>query len=422
MSSAFDNAKKQIELAAALLISDYVDKKRFKSAVLLLKKPQNLIKKTLNIKSDKGKTLTFKAFRSQHNDAVGPFKGGIRFHPNVSEVEVKALSTWMSIKCSVVGIPYGGGKGGIKVDPKKLSESELKRLCYKYSETITPFIGPWRDIPAPDVNTGEREIAWMLESYEKKTGIHTPGVFTGKPIALRGSLGRTEATGLGGYYVLQSYAKTKNLNPNKTSIAVQGFGNVGYWFCHFAKKEGYKIVAVSDSSSGVYGKNGLDIEKLNKYKESRKSFSDLPKSDDYKLISNEQLLELDVDVLAPAALENSITIKNGKSIKAKCVLELANGPTTPEAEVVLVKRGIDVIPDVLANAGGVTVSYFEWVQNLHGYRWSKEKIFEDLRIIMDESFDQIEEVKKSKKVTYRQAAYMIALKRIIDAMMLRGRV
>src|SRR3989344_8752933 len=230
MASAFENAKKQIDDVSSLLSSDYPDAKRFKKAIEILKNPQKVHKKVLSVKMDNGKTKSFQAFRSQHNNARGPYKGGIRFHQNVSEDEVKALSTWMSIKCSVVGIPYGGGKGGIIFDPKTLSETELQKLCIAYSEAISSYIGPWKDVPAPDVNTGGREMAWMLEAYEKEIGYQAPATFTGKPIELGGSLGRTEATGQGGVYILSTYAKLRALKPNKTTVAVQGFGNVGYWF------------------------------------------------------------------------------------------------------------------------------------------------------------------------------------------------
>jgi glutamate dehydrogenase len=265
----------------------------------------------------------------------------------VSEDEVKALSTWMSVKCAVVDIPYGGGKGGIIVDPQTLSENELERLCKKYAEFLTPHIGPWKDVPAPDVNTGEREMAWMLDAYEKKIGYHAPATFTGKPIILGGSLGRTEATGLGGSYILTDFLKVKKLKKGKTTIAVQGFGNVGFWFVRFAEKIGCKVIAVSDSSGAVYKSTGFDIDKLAKLKEKYGSFADIPKTKNIKLITNDELFKLPVDILVPAALENAINKDNVLSIKAKNILEMANGPTTPEAEERLLKKGIDILPDVL---------------------------------------------------------------------------
>lgn len=422
MASAFENAKKQIDNVAPLLEGDFSDKKRFQKAIGLLKVPQKVLKKKLSIKMDNGKTQSFQAFRSQHNDARGPFKGGIRFHPNVSEDEVKALSTWMSVKCAVSGIPYGGGKGGIIVDPKKLSENELQRLCKAYGEFLAPHIGPWVDVPAPDVNTGGREMSWMLDAYEKKVGHHAPATFTGKPIELGGSLGREEATGLGGFFVLSSFAKVKKLSPKKTTVAVQGFGNVGYWFSKFASDAGYKVVAVSDSSGGIYNPKGLDIEKLARLKRDLGSFAEISKGKSYKFISNDDLLLLEVNVLVPAALENAINDKNAKSIKAKTVIEMANGPTTPEAEEVLLNNKVDILPDVLCNAGGVTVSYFEWVQNLHGYSWTKDNVNEELKLLMDKAFSDIQAVVDKKKTSYRKATYSLAVKKIIDAMMLRGRV
>ncbi len=422
MASAYENAKKQIDSIASILVEEYEDKGKFKKAIDLLKRPQRLLKKKISIKLDNGKVKSFQAYRSQHNDSRGPFKGGIRFHPQVTEDEVKALSTWMSIKCAVVGIPYGGGKGGIIVDPKALSQGELMRLSKKYAEFLAPFIGPWKDVPAPDVNTGEPEMAWMLDVYEKKVGLHSPATFTGKPIELGGSLGRTEATGLGGVFVLQSYADHQGLVPEKTSIVVQGFGNVGFWFSKIAKGLGYKIVAVSDSSGGIYNPNGLDVEKMAELKEKYGSFKEVTDASKMKYVSNEELLALKADILVPAALENAITKDNAKKIMAKVILEMANGPTTPEAEDVLLIKKVHVLPDVLCNAGGVTVSYFEWVQNLQGLSWTKDKVNEELRKIMDVSFEEVHKISHQKKVSYRKAAYVLAVKRIIDAMILRGRV
>jgi glutamate dehydrogenase len=428
MSSAFENAKKQIDIGSKILIEDYSDKDRFSKAVKILKTPQRVLKSVLKVKMDNGKIKTFKAYRSQHNNARGPFKGGIRFHPQVSEDEVKALSTWMSIKCAVAGIPYGGGKGGIVVDPKALSENEIKNLCFKYAEFLAPYIGPWKDVPAPDVNTGGREMSYMLEAYENKVGYAAPATFTGKPLELNGSLGRTEATGQGGIFVLQKYIKSlekrvgKKLPARKISIAVQGFGNVGYWFSKLASNLSYKIVAVSDSSGGFYDKKGLDIDKLLDLKKELGSFEAASHKLKTKFITNDELLTLSVDILVPAALENAIDLKNVNNIRAKAILEMANGPVTPEAEEVLLKKNIDVIPDVLCNAGGVTVSYFEWAQNLQGYRWSKEKVNDELKIIMNQAYDEIQKVVSGKKISYRKGSFVLALKKIIDAMMLRGRV
>ncbi|KKS79749.1 MAG: Glutamate dehydrogenase [Candidatus Beckwithbacteria bacterium GW2011_GWA2_43_10] len=303
MNNLYQNAVKQLETVAKYI--------NLQGRILEeLKSPKRVIKADLRIKMDNGKYQTFKAFRSQHNDAVGPYKGGIRFHPNVSEDEMKALSMWMTWKCSVVGIPFGGAKGGITCDPKSMSEGELERLSRVYIQAIAKHIGPWKDVPAPDVNTSGREMAWMVDEYEKIIGRHEPGVITGKPLELGGSLGRTEATGLGGVYVLEQLRKTwkGRILPKNITIAVQGVGNVGSWFINFAKKAGYQIVAWSNSKGGEYQN---------------------------KKITNEELLELPVDVLVPAALENQITQDNAGKIKAKYIIEMANGPVTPEADEVL---------------------------------------------------------------------------------------
>ena len=416
-TSAFDNAQRQLQEVVPFLEKEYQDKqslageagkKKFAKAVDLLSKPQRLLSKKLSIKMDNGKTKTFQAYRSQFNDARGPFKGGIRYHPNVSLDEVKALSFWMAVKCAVVGIPYGGAKGGITFDPQTLSQNELKKLTYAYAEFITPYVGPWVDVPAPDVNTDGQIMAWLLEAYEKKVGYQAPATFTGKPIELGGSQGRTEATGYGGVCILKEYAKSKKLKVKSLTMAVQGFGNVGYWFAKIAQKEGFKVVAVSNSKGGIYNPKGLDIDKL---------------TPDFKSnITNEELLALPVDILVPAALENAITKDNADRVRARVVFEMANGPTTPEADEILAKRKIDVIPDVLTNAGGVTVSYFEWVQNLNGYYWEREEVLKKEEKIMIKAFNDIYKTTLEKKVTYRKAAFILAIKRIIDAMILRGRV
>jgi len=395
MNNPYQNAVKQLETVAKYIKID-------KKILGQLKSPKRVIKADLKIKLDSGKTAIFKAFRSQHNDAIGPYKGGIRFHPNVSEDEVKALSMWMTWKCSVVGIPYGGAKGGVICDPKNMSVGELERLSRAYIRAIAKYIGPWKDVPAPDVNTSGREMAWMVDEYEKIVGKHEPGVITGKPVEMGGSLGRTEATGLGGFYVLEQLRKTwKGATlPKNITIAVQGVGNVGYWFIEFAKKAGYQVVAWSNSKGGEYKR---------------------------EKITNEQLLELPVDVLVPAALENQITKENAAKIKARYIIEMANGPVTPEADEILHRRGIISIPDVLANAGGVTVSYFEWCQNNMGYYWGKEEVFSKLKVIMDKAFGEVWEIytseklkTKNEKLTPRMAAYILAVDRVVKALRLRS--
>ncbi len=414
-------ALNQIKETAVFLEEDYQDKKSFKKAIDSVLIPQKIIKGTLKVK---GKT--YKAFRIEHNNARGPFKGGIRFHPNVSEDEVRALATLMSLKCAVAGIPYGGGKGGVIVDPAKLSKEELKLLSQEYAKLAASFIGPWRDVPAPDVNTDGQIMSWMLEAYENETGFQAPATFTGKPIELGGSLGRTEATGQGGAYVLDTYLKrnykSQITNRKSVTIAVQGFGNVGYYFAKFATEMGYRVVAVSDSSSGIYDKKGLDINALGKFKDEGGSFKDYKLRPGMKLITNAELLELPVTVLVPAALENAITKENMKKISAEVIFEMANGPTTGEADEYLFKRGVEILPDILCNSGGVTVSYFEWVQNLSGYYWTKERVNEELKKTITKAFTDIESIKKEKKISYRRAANYLSLKRIIDAIMLRGRV
>lgn len=366
-------------------------------------KPAKLLKKKLTIKLDNGKTASFSAWRCQDNNSRGPFKGGIRFHPSVDQKEVENLARLMTLKCAVAGIPFGGAKGGVRVDPAKLSTSELKRLSFAYAEFIAPHIGPWQDVPAPDVNTDSQIMAWMLEAYEKKVGHQAPAAFTGKPVDLGGSLGREEATGLGGVYVLQEYFKNKN-----AKLAVQGFGNVGYWFAYFAQKQGFKVVAISNSKGGIYNSKGLAVEKLSAGFKSN--------------ITNKELLILPVDVLVPAALENVITNINAKKINAKCILEMANGPTTPEADEILDKRKIDVIPDILANSGGVTVSYFEWVQNLSASFWPKKKVFQELKKIITVASEAVFDLAKQKKISLRRAANILARERVFTAMKLRGRI
>ena len=409
MNLMLSTALNQIDESARILAGDYQDKKIFEKAVKFIKTPQNIIKGILKVNKN-----TYQAFRVQHNDARGPFKGGIRFHPDVSEDEVRALATLMSLKCAVADIPYGGGKGGIVVDPSKLSQQDLKKLSQEYANLIGSSIGPWRDVPAPDVNTNGQIMSWMLETFEKKVGHQAPGTFTGKPIELGGSLGRTEATGQGGVYILEEYLKKLNAKKANAKLAIMGFGNVGYWFAKLATDLGFNVVAVSDSTGGVYDPKGVDINKILSLK-----------SQNLKLpinITNNELLTLPVDVLVPAALENAINKQNMKNIKAKVIIEMANGPVSMDADEYLFKKGIIIIPDILANAGGVTVSYFEWVQNLSGYYWSKERVNEELKAKITKAFNDISEIVKKKKISYRQAAGVIALKRIIDAMILRGRV
>ena len=355
----------------------------------------------------------YHGFRVQFNNKRGPYKGGLRFHPQVDLNEVKALSGWMAIKTALVDIPMGGAKGGIEINPKELSESELEELSRNFVKEIYTQIGPEKDVPAPDVGTNSKIIDWMVDEYEKQIGKKAPAAFTAKSIKNGGSQGRTEATGQGGAYVLEALAKKINLE--RKTIAVQGFGNVGSQFALAAEKLGFKVVAVSDSSGGYYLEEGLDVKKIKKCKDQGSSVVKCGKKiyEKGKEITNQELLLLDVDVLAPAALENVINQENAKDIKAQVIIELANGPTTPEAADILQDMDIVVVPDVLANAGGVTVSYFEWLQNRKGEKWTKKQVFEKLEEKMKDAFESIWEV-KDKSESIRDVAYMEAIKKLIE--------
>ncbi len=423
MSDPHANAVKQLEQVAGLLRPQYAEPERFDRAISKLKEPDRVIEGRLKIEMDDGSTQEFQAYRSQHDNSRGPYKGGIRFHPNVSLEEVKALSTWMTWKCAVTGIPYGGSKGGIIIDPKKLSKTELQKLSRAYARLIADHIGPWTDIPAPDVNTDGQIMAWMVDEFEKVTlekgrNAENPlATFTGKPLGLGGSQGREEATGLGGVFVLDQLAEKLGKKPSDMSVAVQGFGNVGYWFAHHAHSRGYQVKAVSDSKGGIKQENILDPLAALQHKKDQGSLEGFGSP-----ISNEELLELDVDVLVPSALENVINVTNAEKIKAKAIIEMANGPVTPEADEILTQRNILIIPDVLANAGGVTTSYFEWVQNLQGYYWTKEEVLSKLQGLMDTSFNQMWVMKETTGSNGRMSTYVSAVKSVVDALLLRGRV
>lgn len=358
----------------------------------------------------------YHGYRVQHNSARGPYKGGIRYHPQVDLDEVKALATWMSLKCAIANIPYGGGKGGVTCNPKELTKEDLQAISRGWAKAMTPHIGPWKDVPAPDVNTDGQTMSWILDEYEKITGSQAPATITGKPIELGGSLGRDKATSQGAYFVLREAIKANN--HKKGTISIQGFGNVGGWFATIAHQEGYKIIAVSDSQGGIYNPNGLDVPKVHEHKTKTGKVKDYPGA---KNITNEEVLELQCDILAPGALENVITKDNADKIHAKIIIELANGPTTPEADAVLDNKGIIVIPDILANAGGVSTSYFEWVQNLYGYYWDLQEVDTKLDKLMTKSYHEVHNTAKEHKISYRTAANVLALKRIAKAMELRGR-
>jgi len=364
----------------------------------------------LVITMDNGKKRVFKGWRIQHNSALGPYKGGIRFHRDTVREEVQALGTLMSIKCAVAGIPYGGGKGGIVVDPKTLSKAELERLSRAFIGRIAHIIGEDVDVPAPDVNTTPEIMSWMIDEYQKIIGRKSLATITGKPVAMGGSLGRTAATGRGGLFVLMSLMAKLKKKAKGTTVAVQGFGNVGYYFAKLATEVGFKVVAISDSKTGVYDKNGIDLDRALKNKKEKGTVAYT------KAISNEELLELDVDVLVPAALENMINEKNMAKIKAPVIVEMANGPLTQEAYEYLAKKGKIIVPDVLANSGGVTVSYLEWVQNKAGYYWTEKEVNDKLKVMMDRAFEAMWKKSVEKKMPLKQAAFEVALERITGAM------
>lgn len=400
MNDPYTNAVAQLKQVAEILKLD-------EKIVTRLSVPDMVHKTELEIKMDDGSSKKFQAFRSEHNNSKGPYKGGIRYHPGVSESEVKALSMWMTWKCSVASLPYGGGKGGIIVDPAKLSKGELERLSREYGKWSVGWAGPWRDVPAPDVNTDGQIMAWMVDEVEKskteqeRMMVNWKATFTGKPLALGGSQGREEATGMGGFYTLENLLGKLKMAKKDVTIAVQGMGNVGYWFAKLASGAGYKVVAISNSKGGVYDAKGLVIdEKLRSLKQN---------------ITNDELLLLPVTVLVPAALENVITGEVVKKLQAKAVIEMANGPVTPEADEVLDKRGILSVPDVLANSGGVTVSYFEWVQNLHGAVWDKTEVLAKLKVVMDRAFGEMWEKHEVLQVNLRMSAYANAVSRVAEA-------
>lgn len=389
----------------------------------ILKQPKSCIEVALPIKMDNGETKVFMGYRSLHNDAIGPGKGGIRYHQDVCMDEVKALSAWMTFKCGVAGIPYGGGKGGIIVDPRTLSIDEIERLSRAYIRAIAPVVGDQIDIPAPDVNTTPQIMGWMVDEYSMLQGKNTLGIVTGKPVAFGGSLARFEATGYGVALMMREAFKAKGMDIEGSKVAIQGFGNVGRFAAVYAEEMGAKVTAVSDVSCCLFNDNGLNIKELYDY-------VNLPESKNmiqgFKGAQQEfdrnKVFEFDVDLLAPCALENAITSENVHSIKASIIVEGANGPTTPEADKVINEKGIFLVPDILANGGGVMVSYFEWVQNLQNYYWSFEEVQEKQEVKMVKAFNDIYYLKEKHDVSMRVAAFMMAIKRVADAMRARGMV
>lgn len=383
-----------------------------------LRWPMRELKVTFPVRMDNGKIRVFHGFRVQYNDARGPCKGGIRFHPEETLDTVRALAAWMTWKTAVVDIPLGGGKGGVVCNPKELSEGEIERISRAYIDQVGRILGPEQDIPAPDVYTTPQIMAWMMDEFSKLRGYNAPGVITGKPIPLGGSAGRGDATARGGCYTVREAAKYLKIDLKKATMAVQGYGNAGYYAAKLSEELfGSKIVAVSDSKGGIYSERGLDADRVLKYKKKTGSVVKFPET---KPISNEEILELDVDVLWPSALENVITGKNAGMVKAKILAEAANGPTTPEADDILYKKKVFVIPDFLCNAGGVTVSYFEWVQNLYGYYWDEPTVHERLDKKMTIAFNSVLKMSLEHKVNMRIAAYMVAVQKVAEAMKLRG--
>jgi len=379
--------------------------------------PKRIFTFSYPVRLDSGDIRYFTGYRVQFNDARGPTKGGIRFHPEVNLEEIKTLAFLMTLKCAVVNLPYGGAKGGITINPGKFSEAEIERISRGYIRETYNFIGPNIDIPAPDVNTDAKIIAWMLDEYEKLEGRHTPAAITGKPVALLGSKARDFSTSMGGAYVLQEFADTLDMKPKKTSVAVQGFGNVGMHIARILHEWGYKVIAVSDSKSGIYNPKGLNIKEVIAHKEKT---GRLAKFKGTKEISNEELLELKTDVLVPAALEDQITKENAGKIKAKLILEMANRPITPEADEILLDKHIFIVPDILANAGGVVVSYFEWVQNSQNYYWSEKVVLERLKTYMTDAVKELSMVCTDFKCDMRASLYINAVKKILEAERLRG--
>lgn len=407
----FDNVLHIVENAATLLgyqPSDYI----------MLKYPERELKVALPVKMDDGSIKVFEGFRVQHSTSRGPAKGGIRYHQQVNMDEVKALAAWMTFKCAVVNIPFGGGKGGIVVDPSTLSKGELCRLTRRFTAMIYPIIGPDKDIPAPDVGTNAEVMGWIMDTYSMFQGHSVPGVVTGKPLAIGGALGRADATGRGVMLNTQFILKKLGIKKENVTVAVQGMGNVGGAYAKLMAKEGYKIVAVSDVSGAIYCPQGLNIPEILEHVKT--GFLSDYNAPGITRLSNEELLTLDVTVLAPAALENQINETNADQIKAKIIVEGANGPTTVAADNILNQKGVVVVPDILANAGGVIVSYFEWVRNIQSVSWNEEEVNEKLKNIMHKAFCDVWNLSQEKQESLRTAAYLIAVKRVVEAKKIRG--
>lgn len=382
----------------------------------LLKEPVRMLTVKIPVRMDDGTVKIFTGYRAQHNDAVGPTKGGVRFHPDVTENEVKALSIWMTLKCGIVNLPYGGGKGGIICDPRKMSFRELENLSRGYVRAISQIVGPTKDIPAPDVFTNSQIMAWMMDEYSRIDEFNSPGFITGKPLVLGGSHGRESATAKGVTICIREAASKKGIDLKGARVVIQGFGNAGSFLAKFMHDAGAKVIGISDAYGALHDPEGLDIDYLLDRRDSFGTVTTLFKN----TITNKELLELDCDILVPAAIENQITEENAHNIRAKIVVEAANGPTTLEATEILTNRGILLVPDVLASAGGVTVSYFEWVQNNQGYYWTEEEVEEKLERVLVQSFNTVYNTSRSRRVNMRLAAYMIGVRRVAEASRFRG--
>ncbi len=410
MTNAWATALAQLDEAAAFMSLDPNLHEVFRT-------PKRILTVSVPVMMDDDRIEVFTGFRVHHSIARGPAKGGIRYHPDVSEEEVKALAMWMTWKCAVVGIPYGGAKGGVRLDPKRLSDGELERLTRRYASEILPFIGPAKDIPAPDVNTDERIMAWIMDTYSVNQGYSVPGVVTGKPASIGGSLGRSGATSRGVVTVTLAALRQLGLPREGLNVAIQGFGKVGGFAAQLFHDAGFNVVGIADYKGGVYNQRGLNPTALLRYKSESDTIAGYTGAD---AITNEELLELDVDILVPAAIEDQITEANADRIKAKLVVEGANGPTTPEADHILEQRGVTVVPDILANAGGVTVSYFEWVQDIQAYFWSEDEVNARMRDIMERSYEEVRTLSEEKGVRLRLAALALGIGRVAEAHRVRG--
>jgi glutamate dehydrogenase (NAD(P)+) len=410
VENPFVNAQRQFDIAADLLDLNSGLRK-------IMRVPQRELSVTFPVKMDDGSIQVYNGYRVQHNIIRGPAKGGIRFHPAVDLDEVRALAMWMTWKCAAVNVPYGGAKGGVVVDPKTLSQGELERLTRRYAIEISPIIGPEKDIPAPDVNTNPQVMAWIMDTISMQRGYTVPAVITGKPINVGGSHGRTEATARGLLFTLRAAADHLRLSLAQSKAVIQGFGNVGAISAKLLYDLGVKIIAVSDSRSAIVNQNGLDIPAVLAYKATNGTLAGYPEAD---AITSEELLELPCDILIPAALENQITAANADKIKARLIGEGANGPITPDADVILFDKGAMVLPDILANAGGVTVSYFEWVQGLQQLFWTEREVNARLEDVMITAFQEVLKISQERKVSMRTATYLVAVDRVAQATITRG--